>query len=544
VTRTQRFHLFLWPAGAAFGLVAEWIAFDWTDPAQWTPDLVVGWTFIGCGLIATARRPDNRSGALMVGAGFTWFLGNFADVDAGFVAWVAAQGVYVHRGPLVHLILAYPSGRVSSRLSRAAVGLGYAVAVAVPVWDSEVATFVVSVLLIAVTSREYVRAIGRQRRARVLPVRAAAGLGLVLVGGAVARLTLPTGDVGTPALLAYELMLLVIAGGLFAGLVSASWERADVTDLVVELGAARSGTLRGALSRALGDPSLEIGYWLEEAGSFVDSEGRVLSLPDPASKRTVTPIEREDQPVAVILHDPAVLNDPGLLDAVRSAAQLAASNARLQAEVQARVVELTASRRRILDARDEERLLLERRLREGAQHRLEQLAETLRSSRLSAASAQTIERIVHAEEQLSRTLEELRRLALGLHPRILSEHRLGSALASLAEGFPVRVELEVTTDRMGPPVEAAAYYVCAEALANVAKYAFASTVTVSVTADDTAVVVMVKDDGVGGADPARGSGLRGLADRIGTLGGTLGIESEAGQGTRLTAEIPLGGETL
>jgi signal transduction histidine kinase len=97
---------------------------------------------------------------------------------------------------------------------------------------------------------------------------------------------------------------------------------------------------------------------------------------------------------------------------------------------------------------------------------------------------------------------------------------------------------------MAPPVEAAAYFVCAEALANVTKYAFASTVTVSVTADDTAVAVIVEDDGVGGADPARGSGLRGLADRIGTLGGTLGIESDAGHGTRLTAEIPLGGEAL
>jgi signal transduction histidine kinase len=524
--------------------VAEWIAFDWTDPAHWIPDIVVGWTFIGCGLMAAARRPDSRSGPLMAVTGFTWFLGNFAAIDAGFVAWVAAHGVYVHRGPLVHLILAYPSGRLSSKLSRAIVGAGYAATLVTPVWDSEVATFVFSVLLIAITSREYVRAIGRQRRARLLSVWAAAGLGLVLAGGAAARLTLPAGDVSTPALLAYELMLLIIAGGLFAGLVSASWERADVTDLVVELGAARSGTLRGALLRALGDPSLEIGYWLEDADSFVDSEGRRLSLPDAVSKRSMTQIERDGRPVAVILHDPAVLDDPGLLEAVTSAAQLAASNARLQAEVQARVVELTASRRRILDARDEERLRLERRLREGAQHRLEQLAETLDRSRRSAGSAQTIERVVHAEEQLSRTLEELRRLALGLHPRILSEQGLGSALASLAEGFPVRVQLEVTTDRMAPPMEAAAYFVCAEALANVSKYASASTVMVSVISDDTRVVVIVKDDGVGGADPARGSGLRGLADRIGTLGGTLGLESEAGHGTRLTAEIPLGGENL
>jgi signal transduction histidine kinase len=542
VISTQRLHLLLWPAAAAFGLVAEWIAFDWTEPGRWIPDLLVGWTFIGCGLIASARRPDSGSGPLMAMTGFTWFLANFAGIDSGFVAWVAAHGVYLHRGPLLHLILAYPGGRASSKLSQVLLGVGYAAALVTPVWDSEVASFVLSALLIAGTSWQYRQAVGRQRRARLLSVWAAAGLGLVLAGGAATRLALPEGEVVTLALLAYELMLFLIAGSLFAGLVLAAWETPDVTDLVVELGAARSGTLRGALSRALGDPSLEIGYWLEGADSFVDSEGRRLSLPDPGSKRSVTLIERDDQPVAAILHDPAVLDDPGLLEAVTSAAQLAASNARLQAEVQNRVVELTASRRRILDARDEERMRLERRLREGAQHRLEQLAETLRRGRQSSAGAQSLERIVHAEEQLSRTLEDLRRLAQGLHPRILSEHGLESALSSLAEGFPARVEFEVTTDRMAPALEAAAYFVCAEALANVAKYALASTVTVSVTADDSAVAVIVQDDGVGGADPARGSGLSGLADRIGTLGGSLRIESEAGHGTRLAAEIPLGGE--
>jgi signal transduction histidine kinase len=538
----RRLGLLLWPAGAAVGLLAEWVAFGWTDPLQWIPDLVVGWLFIGCGLIAAARRPESRSGPLMAATGFTWFLGNFVGAEAGFVSWVAARGIYWHRGPLFHLILAYPSGRVSSGLSRVAVGVGYAAAVVTPVWDSAVATFLLSVLLIAISAREYMQAVGRHRRARLLSVWASAGLGLVLVGGAAARLALPAGEVTTPALFAYELMLLIIAGGLFAGLVSASWEGADVTDLVVELGTPRSGTLRGALSRALGDPSLEIGYWLADADSFVDSEGRILSLPDPASKRSVTLIERDDHPVAVILHDPAVLDDPGLREAVTSAAQLAASNARLQAEVRARLEELSASRRRILDARDEERRRLERRLLEGAQHRLEKLAETLRRGRLSASGAQTSEQILRAEDQLMQTVDELRRLGQGLHPRILSEHGLKSALSSLVEGFSVPVEINVAATRISPPIEVAVYFMCAEALANVAKHASASTVTVSVTADNAGVAVVVEDDGVGGADLARGSGLRGLADRIGTLGGTLRVESVHGRGTRLAAEIPLGGE--
>jgi signal transduction histidine kinase len=526
VTATRSARLLLWPAGAAFGLVAEWAAFGWTNPLRWIPDLVVGWTFIGCGLIAAARRAESRSGPLMTVTGFTWFLGNFVGVEAGFVSWVAARGIHWHRGPLVHVILAYPSGRVSSGLSRVAVGVGYAAALVTPIWDSEAATFLFSALLIAISAREYMQAVGRYRRARLVSLLAAAGLG----------------EVSTPSLLAYELILITIAGRLFAGLVSASWERAEVTDLVVELGAARSGTLRGALSRALGDPSLEIGYWLADADSFVDSEGRILSLPDPASKRSVTRIERDHQPVAVIVHDPAVLDDPGLLEAVTSAAQLAASNARLQAEVKARLVELARSRRRILEARDEERRRLERRLHEGAQNRLEKLGQTLHRGRQSASGARTSERIFRAEDQLMQTVDELGRLGQGLHPRILSEHGLNRALASLVEGFPVSVEINLTSNRISPPMEVAVYFVCAEALANVAKHASASTVTVSVSADNVSVAVVVEDDGVGGADLARGSGLRGLADRIGTLGGTLRVESVSGRGTRLTAEVPLGGE--
>jgi hypothetical protein len=155
VTSTRRLSLLLWPAGATFGLVAEWVAFGWTDPLQWIPDRVVGWAFIGCGLIAAARRPESRSGALTTVTGFTWFLGNFVGSEAGFVSWIAAHGIYWHRGPLVHLILAYPSGRLSSGLSRVAVGIGYATVAVSPLWDSDVAVFILSALLIAISAREY-----------------------------------------------------------------------------------------------------------------------------------------------------------------------------------------------------------------------------------------------------------------------------------------------------------------------------------------------------------------------------------------------------
>jgi signal transduction histidine kinase len=237
-----------------------------------------------------------------------------------------------------------------------------------------------------------------------------------------------------------------------------------------------------------------------------------------------------------------VLADPGLLEAVASAAQLAASHARLQAEVQARVVELEASRRRILMARDDERRRLERRLHEGAERRLGQLADTLRQGRRSASGEQTREQIAGAEAQLAQALEELRRLAQGLHPRLLSERGLAGALTVLAEDFPFPVQITVADDRVPPPVAVVAYFVCAEALANVAKHAGAARVAVSVTARDGLVRVEIEDDGVGGADPGGGSGLRGLADRVETVGGTLQVASNPGQGTRLAAELPLGGE--
>jgi signal transduction histidine kinase len=529
-------------AGGVLGLGAEWVGFGWADPRHWIPDLAVGWTFIGCGLVAWARRPASRTGPLMAATGFTWFVGNFASVGVAAVAWVAGHMVYLHRGPLVQLVLTYPSGRPSSRLVRGAVVVGYAVAVITPIWQSAGATILLAGLLVAICARDYVAAVGPFRRARLIALQAAAGLSLVLAGTTAARLLLPLEQVSGPTLLVYKLALCVLATGLLAGLLVAPWQRAVVTDLVVELGEARSGTLHGELSRALGDPTLEIGYWLPDRAEFVDAEGHPLRLPAPGSGRSVTTVKREGQPVAALVHDPAVLEDPGLLEAVASAAQLAAANARLQAEVRARVEELAASRRRILAVRDEERRRLERRLHDKAEARLGELAVTLRRGQRSTTDQRTREQIAHAEDQLARTLEELRRLAHGLHPRVLAEHGLAGALAALAKDLPVPVDINVPSTQLPEQVAVAAYFVCAEALANVAKHAAAAHVAVAVTASEDRVKVEIADDGVGGADPAHGSGLRGLADRVETFGGTLQVESTSGHGTRLAAEIPLGGE--
>jgi signal transduction histidine kinase len=540
----RRIGLLLWPAGAALGLLAEGTGFGWRDLQHWVPDLVVGWTFITCGLVATGRRPESFSGALFVATGFTWFIGNFAAVDVGVVAWMAAHALFLHRGPLIHLVLTYPSGRTRSVVTRTAIAAGYVASIVPPLWHNEVATMAVAVLLVVISARDHLHAVGRARRAHVQALQASAALGLVLATEAAIRLALPTGRGNDPLLLAYEAVLVGIAGGLYAGPLSALWERTDVADLVVELGEGRPGAFRGELSRALGDPSLDIGYWLPDAAAFVDAEGRAFSLPDPDAGRAVTMIERDGERIAALVHDPAVLDDPGLVEAVSVAAQLAASNARLQAEVRVQLAELVASRRRILEAADEERRRLARRLHQGAERRLEELEGKLRAAHGSALGDETRERIERAEAQLAQTLEDVRELARGLHPRVLAEVGLAGALAAVVERVPVPVEAAISADGLPPRMEAAVYFVCSEAIANVVKYASASRVRVSVTTDGSRVSVAVEDDGVGGADLTRGSGLRGLADRVEALGGTFRVKSPPRHGTRLAAEIPFAAETV
>ncbi len=511
----------------ALGIAAEWAAYDLEAVRSWLPDLVVGWTFLGCGLFAWSRRRESLTGLLLTATGLAWFAGNFAE-----------SLVYLHRGPLIHFVLAYPAGSLRSRVERATVTVGYLTAFATPVGKSETATIALAVVLVSVAAHGYLHSLGKERRGRVLAVQAAIALGLVLALGAAGRLALPDGEANDTILLAYELTLVALAVGLLIGLLRAPWERAALTDLVVELGDVSSGTLRDALARALGDPTLRVGYWLADARAYVDGAGEQVELPESGSPRAVTSIERDGRPLAVLIHDQAVLDDPGLVEGVAAAARLAATNARLQAEVRLKVADLEASRRRLLDASDEERQRLELRLREGAARRLEDLGGLLAKARSSPGSASG-NLFGQAQRQLDRALDDLHELALGLHPRELVEEGLESAVKGLADRSPVPVDLEVSAGRVGSEAEATAYFLCSEALANVAKYASAMRVAIRITRTNGALEVEVADDGVGGADPARGFGLRGLADRVETLGGTLDVDSPAGGGTRIGATIPL-----
>jgi signal transduction histidine kinase len=341
------------------------------------------------------------------------------------------------------------------------------------------------------------------------------------------------------------LPLAAVPYSFLAGLMQSRVSRAAaVSELVAQLSAApgRRRGIREALADAFGDPSLVLAYWLPERGHYVDAEGRRIELPQ-SGDRAWTPVQRDGAPLAAIVHDAALADERQMLSAAGAAAGLALENERLQAELRARVEELERSRERIIEAGLAERRKLERNLHDGAQQRLVALALTMRLARdrIEANPGAARELIVEAMRELESATAELRELARGIHPAILSDRGLPAAVKALAARMPVPVSLvETPSDRLSPLVEIASYYVVAEALTNVAKYADASSAEVRICKSNGSVTVEVSDDGVGGADPQQGSGLQGLADRVASLDGRLEVDSATGQGTTVRATIPCG----
>jgi len=324
-------------------------------------------------------------------------------------------------------------------------------------------------------------------------------------------------------------------------------DRFSVGDLVVELGAGVSGAnLRDALARSLKDPTVELAYWLPDRQAYVDPDGRPIDLPAEDSGRVVSVIggNGDGEPLAALIFDASLRDEGELVSSVGAAARLTLENERLQAEVRAQLEEVRASRARIVTAADAERRRLERDLHDGAQQRLVNLSLALRMAQEQAKGAPDGElsaTLEEASEEVRSALAELRELARGLHPTILTEAGLGPALESLAERSPVPTTVHTAPlERLPSSVEATAYFVVSEALANETKYSGAASVTIAAERRNGRLVVEVHDDGVGGADPSAGSGLRGLADRVAALDGTLRVDSPRGGGTRVIAEIPCG----
>ena len=522
----QLLRLTLLLGAVALAAAAEWVSYEAGDLALVVADAVVGLVLVTCGVIAWARRGESRVGPLMVLSGYTWFAGNL---------W--AQLLYLHRGPLVHLHISYPTGRLRRRLAQVTVAAAYVDAVVEPLARNDVLTLVLAALVATAAVDGYLRTSGTARRAGIPALVAALAFAGVLAFGAIERLA--AWDADRAALWAYDIVIASLAVTLLVDLLRGRWAEAVVADLVVDLGKqADTRTLRDELGRALGDRSLVLGYWLPEEGRYVDDAGRTVELPARGAGRAVTPIAHDGNPFAVLVHDEAALEDQALVAAVASAARIAVSNARLQAEVLARVIELAASRRRIVEAADAQRRRLERELHEGAEQRLTRV-EALLAQAHEAADQRAGDQLTEIEGELRGARAELRDFAQGIRPSALTEGGLKAALPELVGRAGIPVELDISVGTPPPAVEAAVYFVCAEALANVAKHAEAASVTISVSQSSGRLFLTLVDDGVGGADPGKGSGLRGLADRVEALGGQLSVRSPRGGGTRLDATIPV-----
>ena len=318
-------------------------------------------------------------------------------------------------------------------------------------------------------------------------------------------------------------------------------EDAPAAEVVIAFDPPTPARLRDALANALGDPTLVVGHWSAEAAGYVDARGAPVELPGADAGRGVTLLARNGAPLAAIIHDPVLLDDPGLVAAVAGALRLAVENERLQGEVEAQLDEVRASRARIVEAGDAERRRVERDLHDGAQQRLVSLTLALRLARSKAgadidpALAASLD---EASAEARAALAELRELARGIHPQILTGSGLGPALETLAGRSPVGVTVNVGGGRYPAAIEGAAYFAVSEGLANVAKYSNAGHVDIRGGWAAGTLTIEIADDGVGGADAGRGSGLRGLADRLAALDGTLEVVSPVGGGTRLLARIP------
>jgi signal transduction histidine kinase len=565
-------------AGTLVGGGAVWLAAHQPPGRPTEPGpvltLLVGASLLGCGLASWRARPENRLGQIMVLTGFAWFAAQLIEASAPWLNTIglAVQSVWIIG--LVYLLLSFPSGRLRDRLDRVLITSGVALGVGLQLlamlygnkaglhcpgcannllqvvndnhkargWINlrNLLAIPLIVTVIAVLIRRWLQASAAQQRA-VAPVLVAGCATLAALTSTVV-LDLFGDPLGAlPANVYLTLMATVPVAVLFVFL-QRRLARGMVAGLVVELGGPSSSTdLREALARALGDPSLELAFWFPAEECYVDGDGGVVKLPDEDSGRRSTLVERDGQPIAALLHDPVLEHNAELVSSVCAAASLALENERLQAELRARLVELQASRARLVEATDTERRRIERDLHDGTQQRLVSIAMSLGllETKLPGQAEAARPLVRETREALALALAELRELTHGINPPLLAERGLPAALDELCRRAALPTHLDLALDRRLPDqIESAAYFTASEALTNAAKHSHGSEVRVVASYDGHNLTVKVADDGIGGATTAAGSGLRGLADRVEALGGRFTVSSPPGRGTTLRAEIP------
>jgi signal transduction histidine kinase len=529
---------------------------------------LIGGSFAACGLIAWRRRPDSKAGLLMALAGFGFFVAPLvSQIDAPAGQTAAVYFVDIWTIPFIALLLtSVTGGRVQSAVDRLLVWIFVAALVVLQfVWmlfleqdgnllvafpEEDIAnvidktqrslTLIGCLGTIVVVGARW-RAASPARRRALLP-SVAGGVTLLLFASLLANDLVGTGTRSDLHLWLAITSLLLVPAAFLAGLLRSRLARAGLTQLIRDLRRMRGAELQAALARAMGDRDLVVARRLPGRRAYVGADGASVALPTTGGDRRIVPVERDGREIAALVYDASLDDDPELVEAVSAAAAMALENEQLHAESDARMAELQASRERLVTAGDTERRRLERNLHDGAQQRLVALSMQLRllqgQIREDPTTAEAL--VTTATDELALSLAELRELARGLHPAVL-DHGLETALESLASRSPVPTTVSYEANRDAPePVALAAYFVASEALTNIAKYARASVAQVRVTREGPRLVIEVADDGVGGAEPGGGSGLRGLADRVDALEGRLVVMSPAGAGTSVRAELPCG----
>jgi signal transduction histidine kinase len=562
-------------AATAFSVVAFYVN-GWPSapgPAIYviTPTLVL-LAYLLAGLIAGQRHPAERIGLLFTIVGYTWFLPALTRLHDPLpftVGWLTGS---LYQASLAHLALAWPYGRLRSRLDRAVVAGNYAWNIGNNIvqmlfWNprtdgcgpacpanlllvhgsaglySTVGT-VASVVGIGLTAAIVALIVLHWRSARGYARRAMTALVWVAlpIGAYVTIVELPS-DLGLSSLVTQGILPLVLIAAPAAyaiGMARAYSARRAVGAALVSLEPGPPpARLRDALAAALGDPALQLAFRVPGQSRYLDTSEQAVDPARLPAGRMLTPLDPAGD--AVLIHHEELRHEPDLVKVTVTAAGLALEHSRLQAEVEAQLEQVRASRARIVQAGDAARRRLERDLHDGAQQRLVTLSLALgmARSRASGADPELVSLIESAGKEAQEALIELRELARGIHPAVLTETGLAGGIQALVERSPVVTTITaVPAGRLPAAVEATAYFVVSEALANVAKHALAGSAEVTIRQQPGRLLVQVTDDGAGGAQPEGGSGLRGLADRVASVGGVLLIDSRPGCGTRLEADIP------
>jgi signal transduction histidine kinase len=521
----------------------------------------VGVAFLAAGLAAWLRWPSSRLGLLFSLVGYFTLLPalDYLDNSVGFTIGNAA--VSLAGAALAHLGLAWPTGRLRSRFERGVV-LGMLfwdpafsgcdascpanlllVRGSRPAWDAvnaanAAAGAALTVIVVILIIGHWRSARGWSRQAMVPLVWIALVIGVEsLVSNVTGQFRLP--PLANLVFNGWAPLVYMLGPVLFViSTVRARTARGALGTAIVDLEpGAPPGRLRDTLARALGDSTLQLAFRGQDG--FTDTAGHAVDPARPDPGRAVVPLAGAQE--AVLVCDAGLELEPHLVRLTAAAASMALEHSRLQAEVQAQLELVRASRARIVEAGDAERRRLERDLHDGAQQRLVTLTLALGMARGRAAGVDPeLETLIEsATKEAKEALTELRELARGIHPAVLTETGLAGAIQALAERSPAVVTItEVPRERFPAVIEATAYFVVSEALANVAKHARAGTAQVSIRRLPGRLAVRVSDDGPGGARPERGSGLAGLADRVASAGGVLRVDSLPGAGTRLEADIP------